>query len=71
MSVVVRAVYHENDVDSTAAAYRIGICVKNWVRQSAAHVDFEPMVDVVRCFTTAVAAKAYRFVVGMRHSSSK
>ncbi len=46
MSVVIRAVYHENNVDSTAAAYRIGIYIKNWARQSAAYVDFEPMVNV-------------------------
>ncbi len=28
-----RAAYDQNDVESDAAAYRIGICIKNWVRE--------------------------------------
>ena len=47
MSVVVRAVYHENDFNSVSATYIIGIYIKSWARQSAADVDFEPLVNVV------------------------
>ena len=28
-----RAAYDQNDVESDAAAYRIGICIKKWVRE--------------------------------------
>ena len=28
-----RAAYDQNDVESDAAAYRIGICIKNWDRE--------------------------------------
>ncbi len=33
MSALVRAVYHHNELDLAATAYRIRICVKNWVNQ--------------------------------------
>ena len=44
MSLSVRAVYHHNDVDLTAAAYRIGICIKNGVRKDADLVVAGPTV---------------------------
>ena len=38
MSVVVRAVYHKNGIDSTTTAYIIGIYIKNWARKHVVYM---------------------------------
>jgi len=50
MSATVRAVYHLNDVDSAADAYRIGIYIKNGVRDSVTYVDFGDVGPIVPWF---------------------
>ena len=50
MSASVRAVYHHNDVDPAAAAYRIGIYIKNWVRHCIVYVDFGSVGPIVPWF---------------------
>jgi len=71
MSVVVRAEYHENDVDSNSTAYIIGIYIKNRVRKHVFHVEYEAMVNIVRSILAQQLGKGCSSAVGMRHFSSK
>lgn len=50
MSLAARAVYHHNDVDSPAAAYIIGVYIKNEVRQYIDYVDFGDVGPIVPWF---------------------
>ncbi len=68
MSVVVRAVYHEHDFNSVSITYIIGIYIKSSARQSAADVDFEPLVNVVYDVSPCIKA-ANRHAVLRRHAS--
>ena len=52
-----RAVYHNNDFDSTIATYIIGICIKNWVGEHVVYVDLEPMVNIVRVYLHAARVR--------------
>ena len=50
MSLAVRAAYHHNDIDSAAAAYRIGIYIKNGVSDCVVCVDFGDAGPIVPWF---------------------
>ena len=54
MSASVRAVYHHNEFDSTGAAYRIGICIKNWVREYVVYHAFGGVGPIVPWFAEVV-----------------
>ena len=54
MSVVVRAVYHKNGVDSTTTAYIIGIYIKNGVGDNVVYVNFECVGPIVPWFAVRI-----------------
>ncbi len=54
MSLAVRAVYHHNDVDSAADTYRIGIYIKNVVRDNVVYVDFGEVGPIVPWFAVRI-----------------
>ena len=47
-----RAAYDQNDVESDAAAYIIGIYIKNWVRQYVVYVVLVVTGPIVQWFVT-------------------
>ncbi len=54
MSASVSAVYHHNEFDSTAAAYGIGIRIKNWVREYVVYHAFGVVGPIVPWFAEVV-----------------
>ena len=54
MPLAVRAVYHHNDVDSAADAYRIGISMKNGVRDNVVYVDLGDVGPIVPWFAVRI-----------------
>ena len=54
MSSSIRAVYHHSNFDLAAAAYRIGICIKNGVRDTVVYVDFECIGPIVPWFAVRI-----------------
>jgi len=62
MSLAVRAVYHHNDADSAATAYRIGIYIKNGVRHYIVYVDFGNVGPIVPWFAVGFVMEEMFFV---------
>ncbi len=54
--------YHHNDFESAAAAYRIGISIKNWVTQCVACCDFGCVGPIVPWFADGFVMEAVFFV---------
>ena len=52
--VEIRAVYHHSNFDSAAAAYRIGICIKNGVRDNVVYVGFKCVGPIVSWFAVRI-----------------
>ena len=63
MSASVRAVYHHNDLDSTAAAYIIGIYIKNWIRRSVIYHGFGCIGPIVPWFAVGFVMVEMFFLV--------
>jgi len=62
MSLAVIAVYHHNDADSAATAYRIGIYIKNGVRHVVVYVDFGNVGPIVAWFAVGFVMEEMFFV---------
>ncbi len=54
MSTSIRAVYHHINFDSAAAAYIIGIYIKNGVGDNVVYVDFECVGPIVPWFAVRI-----------------
>ena len=63
MSASVRAAYHHNDLDSTAAAYIIGIYIKNWSRQGVIYHGFGCIDPIVPWFAVGFVMVEMFFLV--------
>jgi len=62
VSLAVIAVYHHNDADSAATAYRIGIYIKNGVRHYVVYVDFGNVGPIVAWFAVGFVMEEMFFV---------
>ena len=60
-STSIGAVYHRSNFDSAAAAYRIGIYAKNWVRQCVVYHGFGCVGLVVPWFAVRIIMVAMFF----------
>ena len=60
-STSIGAVYHRSNFDSAAAAYRIGIYTKNWVRQCVVYHGFGCVGPVVPWFAVRIIMVAMFF----------
>ena len=54
MSTSIGAVYHRSNIDSAAAAHRIGIYTKNWVRQRVVYPGFGCVGSIVPWFAVRI-----------------
>ena len=64
MSAVCTPVYHQNDIELDAAANKIGISMKNWVRQCLVYVGLRRMGPITPWFAAGYVMSEVFFCRG-------